>query len=82
MQCGARLVAGWGYQMPSPMRIILTVSHPNRPTAIIVSRLKEDAGFSFIVLLFMKISRFWKWVNQIVNFKSKDCAPRGKSVTG
>jgi hypothetical protein len=44
--------------MPKPIRIILIVNHPKRPSAMMVSRLSDDWDFRFIVWFsFMRISR-------------------------
>jgi hypothetical protein len=37
-------LAKMGYQIPSPISVMLSASQPNRPTAIIVSRLVEDSA--------------------------------------
>jgi hypothetical protein len=46
------------YQIPNPIRIILIVSHPKRPRAMMVSRLRDDSGFRFMVWFwFIRISK-------------------------
>ena len=64
------------YQIPNPIRIMLTVSHPKRPRAMMVSRLRDDPGFcSIIWFWFMRVSKGEEIEkSEVLQFQSKDYA--------